>query len=67
MSADGGPPASAGRWADRVDTASTPVVAPRLALVRPDGYAAWATDATDPAARDTAARAALDQWCGAPG
>ncbi|HVQ91198.1 MAG TPA: FAD-dependent monooxygenase [Mycobacteriales bacterium] len=67
VSADGGPPASAGRWADRVDTATTPVVAPRLALVRPDGYAAWATDATDPAARDTAARAALDQWCGAPG
>ncbi|MEV5594729.1 FAD-dependent oxidoreductase [Streptomyces sp. NPDC052496] len=33
-------------------------------LVRPDGYIAWATDATDPAVRARALRAALDRWTG---
>ena len=35
-----------------------------LLLVRPDGYVAWATDETDPAARALAARKALTEWCG---
>lgn len=37
-----------------------------LLLVRPDGYVAWASDDADKAARATAARAALTQWCGVP-
>lgn len=36
---------------------------PAAALVRPDGYLAWACDDPDPAARDRAARAAVDRWC----
>ena len=34
-------------------------------LVRPDGYVAWATDATAPAERARALRTALVQWTGA--
>ncbi|MGW7577362.1 FAD-dependent oxidoreductase [Streptomyces sp. NPDC054765] len=34
-------------------------------LVRPDGYIAWATDATAPAERATALRSALFHWTGA--
>ncbi|MFE1776623.1 FAD-dependent monooxygenase [Streptomyces sp. NPDC059008] len=34
-------------------------------LIRPDGYIAWATDATHPAERATALRAALVRWTGA--
>ncbi|MFI6766354.1 FAD-dependent oxidoreductase [Streptomyces sp. NPDC050355] len=34
-------------------------------LIRPDGHIAWATDATHPAERATALRAALLQWTGA--
>jgi len=37
-----------------------------LWLVRPDGYIAWATDAPDPATRQSALRDALTAWCGAP-
>ena len=36
---------------------------PAAALVRPDGYFAWACDDPDPAARDRAARAAVNRWC----
>lgn len=35
-------------------------------LVRPDGYIAWATDATDPAERAAALRTALTRWTGTP-
>ncbi|MFB6439009.1 FAD-dependent oxidoreductase [Streptomyces sp. NPDC056411] len=34
-------------------------------LIRPDGYVAWATDATGPAERAAALRTALLQWTGA--
>jgi len=37
---------------------------PGAALVRPDGYLAWASDERDMAARATAARAAVRWWCG---
>jgi hypothetical protein len=37
-----------------------------MALVRPDGYFAWATDESDPEARDAALRQALTDWCGEP-
>jgi 2-polyprenyl-6-methoxyphenol hydroxylase-like FAD-dependent oxidoreductase len=37
---------------------------PAAALVRPDGYLAWASDERDAAARATAARAAVRWWCG---
>ena len=36
---------------------------PAAALVRPDGYLAWACDDPDPAARERAARAAITRWC----
>jgi 2-polyprenyl-6-methoxyphenol hydroxylase-like FAD-dependent oxidoreductase len=37
---------------------------PAAALVRPDGYLAWASDEPDPLARAAAARAAVRWWCG---
>ncbi|MCW2905527.1 MAG: monooxygenase, partial [Actinomycetia bacterium] len=37
---------------------------PAAALVRPDGYVAWASDEPDPQARARAARAAARWWCG---
>src|SRR5580704_236571 len=37
---------------------------PAAALVRPDGYVAWASDDPDPKARARAARAAAGWWCG---
>ena len=37
---------------------------PAAALVRPDGYVAWASDEPDPQARARAARAAAGWWCG---
>lgn len=37
---------------------------PAAALVRPDGYLAWASDERDAPARATAARAAVRWWCG---
>jgi 2-polyprenyl-6-methoxyphenol hydroxylase-like FAD-dependent oxidoreductase len=37
---------------------------PPAALVRPDGYVAWASDEPDPQARARAARAAVGWWCG---
>ena len=37
---------------------------PAAALVRPDGYVAWASDEPDPRARALAARAAAGWWCG---
>ncbi len=39
---------------------------PRLILVRPDGYIAWATDEPDDEERALQVRAALTRWCGAP-
>jgi 2-polyprenyl-6-methoxyphenol hydroxylase-like FAD-dependent oxidoreductase len=44
------------------DTTATRL--PAAALVRPDGYLAWASDEPDPAARAAAARAAVRLWCG---
>ena len=37
---------------------------PAAALVRPDGYLAWASDERDASARATAAGAAVRWWCG---
>ncbi len=37
---------------------------PAAALVRPDGYLAWASDDRDPRSRARAARAAVRWWCG---
>jgi hypothetical protein len=37
---------------------------PSAALVRPDGYLAWASDERDGPARAAAARAAVRWWCG---
>ena len=37
---------------------------PAAALVRPDGYLAWASDERDGPARAAAARAAVHWWCG---
>lgn len=37
---------------------------PAAALVRPDGYVAWASGEPDPRARARAARAAAGWWCG---
>ncbi|HEX3389802.1 MAG TPA: FAD-dependent monooxygenase [Streptosporangiaceae bacterium] len=37
---------------------------PAAALVRPDGYLAWASDERDALARARAARAAIGWWCG---
>jgi hypothetical protein len=39
---------------------------PRLILVRPDGYVAWATDQADTARRDVELHQALTRWCGTP-
>ncbi|MFF2812103.1 FAD-dependent oxidoreductase [Streptomyces sp. NPDC058000] len=49
---------------DRVVTASWASGRRTALLVRPDGYIAWATDATAPAERATALRTALDHWTG---
>lgn len=52
-------------WPDRVVTATVDGQAPAsAALVRPDGYFAWATDETRPELRGTAIKGALSQWCG---
>jgi len=37
---------------------------PATALIRPDGYLAWASDERDPQARARAAQAAVRWWCG---
>ncbi|MFI9049574.1 FAD-dependent monooxygenase [Streptomyces sp. NPDC053427] len=51
--------------ADRIATASWESDRRTALLVRPDGYVAWATDATAPAERTTALRTALVHWTGA--
>ncbi|MQA78869.1 MAG: FAD-dependent oxidoreductase [Streptosporangiales bacterium] len=45
---------------DRVRVVTSTAAPARHALVRPDGYYAWASDDADP----TALRSALDTWCG---
>jgi 2-polyprenyl-6-methoxyphenol hydroxylase-like FAD-dependent oxidoreductase len=57
---------AASSWAGRVDAAVRTRTQPRLILVRPDGYIAWACDHADPARREAELRAALAWWCGAP-
>ncbi|WP_328547314.1 FAD-dependent monooxygenase [Streptomyces platensis] len=49
---------------DRVATASWRSERRTALLVRPDGYIAWATDATAPAARTAALRGAVAHWTG---
>ncbi|MFD5395641.1 FAD-dependent monooxygenase [Streptomyces sp. NPDC127097] len=49
---------------DRVVTASWRSARRTALLVRPDGYIAWATDATAPAARAAALRGAVAHWTG---
>jgi len=39
---------------------------PAAALVRPDGYVAWASDERDTQSRARAAQAAVRWWCGSP-
>ncbi|GAA2676266.1 FAD-dependent oxidoreductase [Streptomyces lunalinharesii] len=49
---------------DRVVTACWASERRTALLVRPDGYVAWATDATDPGERAAALRTALVRWTG---
>jgi FAD binding domain len=55
-------------WSDRVDVVQVPAATtpnwPAATLIRPDGYAAWASDAKAISARLSAGRAALRHWCG---
>lgn len=66
------PPASLGDevtgWAYRVDVVTGKAYQEATAmLIRPDGYVAWATSATDPDDTDRKAlRAALERWFGSP-
>jgi hypothetical protein len=57
---------AAAAWADRVEVAARRRERPRLILVRPDSYIAWASDEASPARRDASLREALTRWCGAP-
>ncbi|WUI03785.1 FAD-dependent monooxygenase [Spirillospora sp. NBC_00431] len=57
---------AAKRWTGRVHCALAGRATRTTALVRPDGYIAWATDETAPDRRASAIRDALDQWCGRP-
>ncbi|MES9608720.1 FAD-dependent oxidoreductase, partial [Actinomadura sp. NPDC000929] len=52
------------RWAGRVHCAVAGGATRTTALVRPDGYIAWATDETAPDRRAAAIRDALGRWCG---
>ncbi|ARF56094.1 FAD-dependent oxidoreductase [Streptomyces gilvosporeus] len=63
--APAGDTAALGPAADRVLTASWASDRRTALLVRPDGYIAWATDATRPADRGAALRTALAHWTGA--
>ncbi|MFC9977130.1 FAD-dependent monooxygenase [Spirillospora sp. NPDC127200] len=54
------------RWADRVRYGLAGGATRTTALVRPDGYIAWATDETAPDRRATEIRDALALWCGPP-
>jgi hypothetical protein len=54
-------------WAERIEVAARTREHPRLILVRPDGYIAWASDEADPDRRDDGLRRALNRYCGAPG
>ncbi|WP_433469100.1 FAD-dependent monooxygenase [Spirillospora sp. CA-128828] len=54
------------RWAGRVHCVLAGRATRTTALVRPDGYIAWATDETAPDRRAAAIRDALNQWCGRP-
>ena len=51
-------------WRDRVQVATPAGPEGPTILVRPDGYVAWASDATDPARRSDAIRDALATHCG---
>ncbi|RFS81154.1 FAD-dependent oxidoreductase [Actinomadura spongiicola] len=53
-------------WAGRVHCALAGGATRTTALVRPDGYIAWATDETAPDRRAAAIREALGRWCGPP-
>jgi hypothetical protein len=54
------------RWAGRVHCALAGGATRTTALVRPDGYIAWACDETAPDRRALAIREALAHWCGRP-
>ncbi|MCP2340923.1 FAD-dependent monooxygenase [Actinomadura rupiterrae] len=53
-------------WADRVRCVPAGGATRTTALVRPDGYVAWATDETAPERRAPEIREALEKWCGPP-
>jgi hypothetical protein len=66
---DGGAAAAVtGGWAHRVDIVSASMVdrPAAAALIRPDGYIAWATD-TFESSDEPDLRAALQRWCGPEG
>jgi 2-polyprenyl-6-methoxyphenol hydroxylase-like FAD-dependent oxidoreductase len=51
-------------WADRIRLAQRTRAQPRLILVRPDGYIAWASDEPADQVREHDLRTALTRWCG---
>jgi len=55
-------------WSDRVDVVSAATAEPPAdaALIRPDGYVAWAAGAGEPASAGEL-RKALTGWFGGPG
>jgi 2-polyprenyl-6-methoxyphenol hydroxylase-like FAD-dependent oxidoreductase len=57
---------AAGGWADRIRLAQRTRPEPRLILVRPDGYIAWASDEPADQVREHDLRSALTRWCGDP-
>ncbi|MFF1450239.1 FAD-dependent oxidoreductase [Streptomyces sp. NPDC058274] len=59
-------------WGSRVSPVQVGAALPELPgvstlLVRPDGYAAWVDDTSDPAGREERLRQALHHWCGVEG
>jgi 2-polyprenyl-6-methoxyphenol hydroxylase-like FAD-dependent oxidoreductase len=70
LHADGPAVKAAAPWGDRVTAVHVTRPVRELAgvgalLIRPDGFAGWVEDDTEPGDRGERARAALHRWCGA--